>query len=210
MAAMLGAFARLVREKPAGAARVLMACTVDEEHGFAGVTRLTRSPFVTAPDLPLVAVVAEPTCLEIVNSHKGAVRWDVEVTGRPCHSSRPQLGINAIYHMAELLQVIRALCCGTFRDPCASNAGAGDAQRRHDRRRQQRQHGCGTMSHRNRSASAARRRCRHGSQRLSRVPEEPNSPGNRVELLCPLAQRRRSALMVPPISCAVSAAPSTP
>jgi acetylornithine deacetylase ArgE len=106
MAAMLGAFARLVRERPSGATRVLMACTVDEEHGFAGVTRLARSPFVTAPDLPLAAVVAEPTELEIVSSHKGAVRWDVEVTGRSCHSSRPDRGVNAIYHMAALLTVV--------------------------------------------------------------------------------------------------------
>jgi acetylornithine deacetylase ArgE len=106
MAAMLGAFARLVRERPTGAVRLLMACTVDEEHGFAGVTRLASSPFVTAAELPLAAVVAEPTELEIVNSHKGAVRWDVEVTGRSCHSSRPDRGVNAIYHMAGLLSVV--------------------------------------------------------------------------------------------------------
>src|SRR5262249_294205 len=37
MASMLGAFARLVREKPPGSARVVMACTVDEEHTFLGV-----------------------------------------------------------------------------------------------------------------------------------------------------------------------------
>src|SRR6516162_6193562 len=32
MAAMLAAFARIVREKPKGAASVIMACSVDEEH----------------------------------------------------------------------------------------------------------------------------------------------------------------------------------
>jgi acetylornithine deacetylase ArgE len=106
MASMLGAFARLVRERPAQATRVLMACTVDEEQGFTGVTRLTQSRFVTAPDLPLCAIVAEPTELAIVNTHKGAVRWDVEVTGRSCHSSRPDRGINAIYHMAAFLSVV--------------------------------------------------------------------------------------------------------
>src|SRR5882724_2683039 len=34
MAAMLAAFARLVRERPAGSANVILACTVDEEHTF--------------------------------------------------------------------------------------------------------------------------------------------------------------------------------
>src|SRR2546426_33210 len=32
MAAMLAAFARVIRDKPKGAANVVMACTVDEEH----------------------------------------------------------------------------------------------------------------------------------------------------------------------------------
>src|SRR5262249_48614906 len=42
MAAMLAAFARLVRQKPAGSARVVLACTVDEESTFLGVQRLVR------------------------------------------------------------------------------------------------------------------------------------------------------------------------
>src|SRR5579862_7843746 len=42
MAAMLTAFARVVREKPPGAARIVMACTADEEFTFLGVSRLVR------------------------------------------------------------------------------------------------------------------------------------------------------------------------
>src|SRR5438309_900099 len=56
MAAMLAAFARLARERPRGAASVVMACAVDEEHTFTGVTRLVRDG--VRADL---AVVAEPT-----------------------------------------------------------------------------------------------------------------------------------------------------
>src|SRR5204862_2217155 len=40
-------------------------------------------------------------------SHKGAVRWDLTTLGRSCHSSRPEQGINAIYHMTELLPIIQ-------------------------------------------------------------------------------------------------------
>src|SRR5262249_1095461 len=43
MAAMLATFARLVREKPAGAANVTLACTVDEEHTFLGVQALASA-----------------------------------------------------------------------------------------------------------------------------------------------------------------------
>lgn len=101
MAAMLTAFARLAREKPAGAAEVILACTVDEEHTFLGVQHLVRQG-VRAD----AAIVAEPTGLNIVNAHKGAVRWDMETTGRACHSSAPEQGVNAIYRMAGLLVAI--------------------------------------------------------------------------------------------------------
>jgi acetylornithine deacetylase len=100
MAAMLGAFARLVRERPRGAANVLMACTVDEEFTFLGVQRLVKGLKADG------AVVAEPTQLQIVNAHKGVVRWHLHATGRACHSSSPERGINAIYRMGKLLGAI--------------------------------------------------------------------------------------------------------
>jgi acetylornithine deacetylase len=103
MAAMLAAFARVVRDKPAKAARVVMVCSVDEEYTFTGVQRLAevglRKRF---PNL-VGAIVAEPTQLHIVDTHKGAVRWDMTTSGRSCHSSRPEQGVNAIFRMATLL-----------------------------------------------------------------------------------------------------------
>jgi len=101
MTAMLCAFARVVREKPVGAANVIMACTVDEEHTFTGVTELVRRG-LTAD----AAIVAEPTCLNIVNAHKGVTRWELTTSGRSCHSSSPQLGNNAVYRMAEVLRLL--------------------------------------------------------------------------------------------------------
>jgi acetylornithine deacetylase ArgE len=103
MAAMLSAFARLVREKPAGACRVVVACTVDEEFTFLGVQTLAKSDLRGGTAGPVEAVVAEPTGLDVVHAHKGAVRWDLLTHGKSCHSSRPELGVNAIYHMAALL-----------------------------------------------------------------------------------------------------------
>src|SRR5437764_699764 len=96
MAAMLAAFARLVREKPRNAANVIMASTVDEEHTFLGVQRLVKDHFRAQG-----AIVAEPTNLRIVHTHKGAARWHVETSGRACHSSSPEKGVNAIYRMGQ-------------------------------------------------------------------------------------------------------------
>jgi acetylornithine deacetylase ArgE len=106
MAAMLAAFARVVRDKPAGALRIVMACTVDEEFTSLGVRRLVASKLRERFANVIGAVVAEPTRLHIVDTHKGAVRWELTTTGRSCHSSRPEMGINAIYRMAVLLPFV--------------------------------------------------------------------------------------------------------
>jgi acetylornithine deacetylase len=103
MTAMLLAFARLVRERPPGGPRVVVACTVDEEHTFLGVQRLVRDDLRGGAAGPIGAVVAEPTSLKIVRAHKGVVRWSLTTPGRACHSSRPEQGVNAIYRMAALL-----------------------------------------------------------------------------------------------------------
>ena len=102
-AVMLAALARLVKEKPPGSAKVTVAFTVDEENGGLGVSELMRSGFRAD-----CAIVAEPTLLNIVNAHKGVARWHLETTGRACHSSRPDEGVNAVYRMAKLLRGIEA------------------------------------------------------------------------------------------------------
>ena len=99
--AMFGAFRRMVMEKPANAPRVILAFTVDEEHTFLGAQALVKSGLKAD-----FAIVAEPTSLNIVRSHKGVVRWQIETSGRACHSSRPQDGANAVYRMGDVLTTI--------------------------------------------------------------------------------------------------------
>jgi acetylornithine deacetylase/succinyl-diaminopimelate desuccinylase family protein len=99
MAAMLIAFARLVRERPIGSASVLLAFTVDEEFTHTGSSRLAEMDHKA--DL---AIVAEPTGLNLVDCHKGALRWKIRARGVACHSSTPHLGQNAIYRMRRVLE----------------------------------------------------------------------------------------------------------
>jgi len=110
MAAMLAAVALLADQRPPGMPTVLLSCTVNEEYGFSGAAALTRlwtgRSSGIVPRRPDVAVVAEPTGLEVVVAHKGVVRWKCHTTGRAVHSAEPQSGENAIYRMAHVLVAI--------------------------------------------------------------------------------------------------------
>lgn len=112
MAAMLWAFRRIVRERPAHAPNVIMSCTCDEEATTKGINDLVRlwkepsgrSRLITrAPD---AAIIAEPTLLDVVVAHRGVTRFKVHTAGRACHSSEPSQGINAIYRMARVVELL--------------------------------------------------------------------------------------------------------
>jgi acetylornithine deacetylase/succinyl-diaminopimelate desuccinylase-like protein len=134
LAAMIACVARLAAEKPKGRPTVVLACTVNEEHGFTGAThwaatysrspasrdesatakppakpkRATKTVTPTSKllsSVPDACIVAEPTQLNVVVAHKGAVRWHCRTTGVATHSSQPHLGDNAIYHMARVLHL---------------------------------------------------------------------------------------------------------
>jgi len=107
MASMATAFESLFKQKKIGMPQVVMACTIDEEHGFQGIQSIVDQPWIKNHDPQSIwAVVAEPTQLHIVNAHKGAVRWDLQCKGVSCHSSTPEKGKNAIYQLAKLLPFV--------------------------------------------------------------------------------------------------------
>ena len=109
LAAMLSAFTRLAHERPASMPNVVLSLTCDEEATSIGINHLTdswsrESPgYRLCPRQPDMAIVAEPTMLDIVVAHRGATRWKMRTEGRACHSSRPNEGINAIYRMAQVV-----------------------------------------------------------------------------------------------------------
>lgn len=110
MAAMLAALSRLAVERPANMPTIVLACTVNEEHGFTGATHLTKlwteGGSKLMPRTPDAVVVAEPTLLNVVVAHKGVVRWRCHTDGRAAHSSQPENGDNAIYRMSRVLGVL--------------------------------------------------------------------------------------------------------
>ena len=96
-AAMIHAIKRLKEAGVKPPRTVLYAGTIDEEAFFAGTQHLAGHVQVEA------AVISEPTELEVVRAHKGAVRFHLSVKGKAAHSAKPHLGLNAISKMARLI-----------------------------------------------------------------------------------------------------------
>ena len=112
MAAMLAALEILVKSETVRRQNLIVGFTVDEEHTFLGVQKLAADLDGFLPrgwSRPSVAVVAEPTGLDLVVSHKGVVRWKIGLVGRACHSSMPCDGVNAIYGASYIVLALERL-----------------------------------------------------------------------------------------------------
>lgn len=102
MAAMLCALlGHLEGERPP--ATWYFISTVDEELGALGARHLVEQKFRCDG-----VIVAEPTQLRPIVSHKGAVRYRVRVRGRAGHSAYPEHGVNAIHAAAEWVRTVEA------------------------------------------------------------------------------------------------------
>ncbi|WP_211232982.1 M20/M25/M40 family metallo-hydrolase [Solirubrobacter soli] len=102
-----GLAATLIAARDAAAAGlagdVVVACVADEEHASLGIQEALTHVRADA------AVITEPTRHELVIAHKGFVWADLLVEGTAAHGSRPELGVDAIVHMAPVLAGVGAL-----------------------------------------------------------------------------------------------------
>jgi acetylornithine deacetylase len=99
VAAMLTALMELAggRGRPRET-EIVFAGLMDEENAQAGSRALVAGGF--RADL---AIVGEPTQLQVVTAHKGNVWLEVATRGRAAHGSTPQLGRNAVLAMARIV-----------------------------------------------------------------------------------------------------------
>lgn len=102
LAAMLYALKTLGQSGLQPSASVILAGTVDEECSFRGVSQLVASGIRAQG-----AIVSEPTELEVIVAHKGCLRWRMCTAGRAAHSSRVELGVNAIVSMMKVISAIQ-------------------------------------------------------------------------------------------------------
>ncbi|MEK9773626.1 MAG: M20/M25/M40 family metallo-hydrolase [Opitutae bacterium] len=80
---------------------ILFVGLVDEEFAQAGSRAFAESSITG--DL---AIVGEPTGLEVVSSHKGSLWIQLETTGKAAHGSTPEKGVNAIEKMHQAMNLL--------------------------------------------------------------------------------------------------------
>jgi acetylornithine deacetylase/succinyl-diaminopimelate desuccinylase-like protein len=101
-AAMLTALCELAQgpQRPEET-EIIFAGLIDEEQGQAGSRTLASS------GLPAdLAIVGEPTRLQVVTAHKGTLWMTLETRGKSAHGSCPELGRNAVHAMARIVDLL--------------------------------------------------------------------------------------------------------
>jgi acetylornithine deacetylase/succinyl-diaminopimelate desuccinylase-like protein len=99
IAAMLTALCELAESKNRPLeTEIVFAGLADEENAQVGSRALTKSKFKAN-----LAIVGEPTKLQVVTAHKGGLWLEMETRGKAAHGATPQFGKNAIHEMARIV-----------------------------------------------------------------------------------------------------------
>jgi acetylornithine deacetylase len=85
-----------------------LALTHDEETGCFGAPALIRE-LPNGAARPSLAIIGEPTSMEVANAQKSCWFFRTRVTGRDGHSSAPERGVNAITAATEIIAEIGRL-----------------------------------------------------------------------------------------------------
>jgi acetylornithine deacetylase/succinyl-diaminopimelate desuccinylase-like protein len=102
VAVMLAALCELANTKSRPReTEIVFAGLVDEENAQAGSRALAAGGFKA--DL---AIVGEPTRLQVVTAHKGSLWLQLETHGKAAHGATPQFGQNAVHEMARIVDVL--------------------------------------------------------------------------------------------------------
>lgn len=96
-----------IAERPL-ARPVHLAFSYDEEVGCTGVGDMAA--WIGASGLqPRLAVIGEPTTMDLVSAHKGGLIGWATVKGKPGHSSQPDRYVNAVMVAADLVAFINRI-----------------------------------------------------------------------------------------------------
>jgi acetylornithine deacetylase/succinyl-diaminopimelate desuccinylase-like protein len=111
VAAMFTALIELAisRQRPKET-EIVFAGLVDEENAQSGSRALVANGFKA--DL---AIVGEPTRLQVVTAHKGDLWLQLETRGKAAHGSRPDLGKNAVHEMARIVDLFETTYAARLR-----------------------------------------------------------------------------------------------
>ncbi|MBX2796030.1 MAG: acetylornithine deacetylase [Myxococcales bacterium] len=107
LAATMAALARM--DLGALDRRLALVWTHDEEVGCLGSAKMVDAWQEEGRHLPKACLVGEPTGFQILRMHPGHVAIELAFSGTAAHSSRPDLGRNAIEAAATAVAAIRDL-----------------------------------------------------------------------------------------------------
>jgi acetylornithine deacetylase/succinyl-diaminopimelate desuccinylase-like protein len=111
LAAMLAAVIRVATSGPRPTrTEIVFAGLVDEENAQAGSRALVKSGFRAN-----LAIVGEPTQFRVVTAHKGDIWLRLQTRGKAAHGARPELGRNAVHHMAQVVEALETDYAGQLR-----------------------------------------------------------------------------------------------
>jgi acetylornithine deacetylase len=77
--------------------------SIDEEFGMSGVRSFVARDYASLGFTPRGVIVGEPTRLQPIVAHNGAVRWRIATAGVAAHSSDPSRGVSAIRKMVDVI-----------------------------------------------------------------------------------------------------------
>jgi acetylornithine deacetylase len=83
---------------------LVLVWTHDEEVGCNGSAILAQTFRAQGRSLPKATWIGEPTSMQVCRMHAGHTTLAVELHGQPAHSSRPELGRNAITALGRVLR----------------------------------------------------------------------------------------------------------
>lgn len=122
---MKGFIALVLALVPKAATRALavplhLALSYDEETGCFGAPVLIRA-LPEGAARPRLAIVGEPTSMQIANAQKGCHFYRTRILGLEAHSSLPDRGVNAIGAAAEIITRIDRLAAAARQRACPAS-----------------------------------------------------------------------------------------
>ncbi len=105
LAAMIMAAACFMEDTNRDFAGKIAICGGVHEESFEGIAARRVSQRLQ----PDVVVIGEATDLNLAHGQRGRAEIVVETFGKPAHSATPEAGVNAVYHMIQLIQAIKAI-----------------------------------------------------------------------------------------------------
>jgi len=105
LAAIIIAAACFIKDTGNDFAGKIAICGGVHEESFEGIAARRISQRVQ----PNVVVIGEATDLNLAHGQRGRAEIVVETFGKPAHSATPEVGVNAVYHMTQLIQAIKAM-----------------------------------------------------------------------------------------------------